>query len=130
MTRLNGDNPSDESEINKDDETCYNPKRELITQNYDEPSSKNIVSTIAEKQFQKFDKSFSWQKGLYNHKKSSHEGVKYPCSECSHKATRKDSLQAHVAAIHEGVKYPCTECNYKATQKGSLKVQMASVHKK
>merc|ERR1712096_173666 len=132
--RFNCDNRSDESEINNfinnDDKTQYNTSGEIVTQNYDESSSQNIVSTIADKKFQcrKCDKKYSDNASLYKHNKSSHEGVKYPCTECNYKGTQKKSLQEHVAAVHEGVKYPCTECNYKATTKSSLQRHVASVH--
>ena len=112
------DNPSDESEnensINNEDKTGYNPYREAVRQ--------KIVSTIRNKQFhcQQCDKNFSLQGALYNHNKSSREGVKYPCTECNYKATEKGSLQRHVGAAHEGVRYPCTECNNEASTKGSL----------
>ena len=96
--RFKLDDPSDETEINNsiknDDKTSYNPSWEKVKQNYDETRSQNIVSTIADKQFQcqKCDKSFSCQPNLNKHTNSTHEGVKYPGTDCNYKATQKVHL--------------------------------------
>ena len=53
--------------------------------------------------------------------KSVHEGDKYNCELCDHKATTtKGSLHIHVKSIHEGLKYNCGRCEHKATQNGDL----------
>ena len=61
-----------------------------------------VTQNIADKHFhcQKCEKRFSSQGALYNHNKSSHEGVKYPCTECNYKATQKGHLKQHVAENH------------------------------
>ena len=96
--------------LNSDDEIVPNMPTKVITHNYDESISQNILSTSADKQFQckKCDKSFSGLQGLFQHNRSSHEGVKYPCTECDYIGILKTNLQKHVSAIHEGVKYQCT----------------------
>ena len=75
-----------------------------------------IHDNLSDKKFQcmKCNKIYTH---IYRHNKSIHEGVKYPCTECSYKTSYKSNLQQHVAALHEGVRYLCTECNYKATTK-------------
>ena len=41
------------------------------------------------------EKQYPAQRNLWRHKKSAHEGVKYPCNKCSYKATQKVHLQYH-----------------------------------
>ena len=60
--------------------------------------------------------------------KSKHQGVKFPCPQCDHKATQKGSLLTHIKSVHEGVKYPCKKCDFKATQKGNLLRHIKSTH--
>ena len=69
------------------------------------------------------------QKGsLQRHIKSVHEGQRSPCMHCQYKATDKWDLKKHIQSVHEGRKYPCTHCQYKATTKGSLQRHMKSIH--
>ena len=69
--------------------------------------------------------SHIWKK----HTESVHEGGKYPCSQCNHKATTQSSLKIHIESVHEGVKYPCSQCFYKAIQQHHLKRHIDSKHK-
>ena len=64
-----------------------------------------IHDNLSDKKFQcmKCNKIYTH---IYRHNKSIHEGVKYPCTECSYKTSYKSNLQQHVAAVHEGVRYP------------------------
>ena len=64
-----------------------------------------IHDNLSDKKFQcmKCNKIYTH---IYRHNKSIHEGVKYPCTECSYKTSHKSNLQQHVAAVHEGVRYP------------------------
>ena len=57
---------------------------------------------------------------LVRHRRALHEGIKYTCGQCQHKATRKESLAQHRRAIHEGIRYPCGQCQHQATSKGDL----------
>ena len=57
-----------------------------------------------------------------------HEGQKFNCPQCEHKATRKGDLQRHVKLVHEGQQFPCPQCEYKASQKGNLQRHMKLVH--
>ena len=59
------------------------------------------------------------QKRILHDTKRHHinEGIKYPCSQCNHKASSKGDLAQHKMAVYEGVKYPCEQCNHQATYK-------------
>ena len=50
------------------------------------------------------------------HKKSQHEGVRYPCDQCDYIATTYGHLKIHKENKHEGVRYPCDQCDYIATR--------------
>ena len=60
--------------------------------------------------------------------KSVHEGQKFQCPHCEHKATKRSHLQTHIKSVHEGQKLPCPHCEHKATQKGDLKKHIKSIH--
>ena len=47
---------------------------------------------------------------LAQHKRTVHEGVKYPCSRCGNQFTSKVNLTQHIRTVHEVVKYPCGQC--------------------
>ena len=60
------------------------------------------------------------------HTKYEHEGIRYPCDQCNHVATRNSNLTAHKNAKHSSkfmrtknktfVKYPCDQCDYVGSQ--------------
>ena len=50
------------------------------------------------------------------HKRSVHEGVKYPCWQCDNQATTKGSLAQHKQVVHEGIK----KCGHQSISKGDL----------
>ena len=106
---------------------------EVLTKTYDESSTQNIVSTISDKQFhcQKCDKSYGQQFNLNKHYNSSHEEVKYNCTECSYKATQKSVLQRHVVDVHEGLQsFYCDQCEYKAARNSNLQIHLQRMHNK
>ena len=43
-------------------------------------------------------------RSLAEHKRSVHEGVKYPCKQCDYDATKKRNLAEHQRVLHNGVK--------------------------
>ena len=45
-------------------------------------------------------------------KGSTHEGVRYPCSQCAYKVTTKPHLMERKQSIHERVRYPLQTCSY------------------
>ena len=59
---------------------------------------------------------------------SIHENVQYPCSQCEHEATQKESLINHKNTIHEKISYQCDQCNYQASGKGSIKDHVIHIH--
>ena len=48
-----------------------------------------------------------WTVSLLKHKKSIHEGVKYPCDQCDYKATEKGQLLKHMKCVD---KSQCVDC--------------------
>ena len=60
------------------------------------------------------------QKSCKN-KVSKRDGVKFDCDQCSHQATRPDSLKVHKAAKHGGIKFDCDQCSHQVTRPDSLK---------
>ena len=52
------------------------------------------------------------KESLDRHKRSVHEGMKYPCGQCEYQATTKENLDRHKRSVHEGIKYPCQQCEY------------------
>lgn len=65
---------------------------------------------------------------LQTHIKSVHEGLKFQCPQCEHKATRERNLHMHIKSVHEGLKFQCPHCDHKATQNSSLKEHIKSIH--
>ena len=68
------------------------------------------------------------QASLNRHIESKHENRKFSCPQCEYLAGRQDTLVKHIQSKHEGVKYPCKLCDYQATQKSSLKMHNQSAH--
>ena len=91
-------------------------------------SQRNIAQDSSMFYCNECEKQFCGKSSLNLHKKSVHEGFKYPCKLCNYKATLKSSLQKHINSIHEGVKYPCDQCSYKATTKSNLQRHINSAH--
>ena len=65
-----------------------------------------------------------------NLKKLSHSRKKrlFPCQHCSHKATRKDSLNIHIEAIHSNKIFQCEFCDYIGTTRKNLNNHKRSKH--
>ena len=73
-------------------------------------------------------KVFNQKYTMMEHRRSKHEGVKYPCDQCTYQATTRGSLKKHLQSVHEGIKYACPHCDYQATEKSSLKKHIQSQH--
>ena len=52
------------------------------------------------------------KESLDRHKRSVHEGIKYPCNQCEYLASRKEHLDRHKRLVHEGIKFPCGQCKH------------------
>ena len=77
-----------------------------ITTTMEEPlnsGTRNIIDN-SELICNECGKQFSYKAGLHTHKKSIHEGLKYPCNQCNYIGTRKDSPKRHINNAHGGVK--------------------------
>jgi hypothetical protein len=65
---------------------------------------------------------------LNNHKWSKHDGIKYDCYHCEHRATTQTNLTRHRKSKHEGIIYDCNQCDYKATTNHQLTSHRKSKH--
>ena len=52
------------------------------------------------------------RQALRHHKKSKHEGIRYPCDLCDYAATTLTNLKKHKKSKHEGIRYPCDQCDF------------------
>ena len=66
---------------------------------------------------------------LQHHVKSIHERVQHPCDQCTYIATDPNRLQQHVKSIHEGVDYQCDECSFKYADPSNLRRHKKSIHR-
>ena len=109
------------------EDTIVNPSIDDELLEHIDTKGKNHVNEAGKYPCNKCDKQFSHVPSLYKHKKSAHEGIKFPCRdyECNYEATTKQHLGIHIQSIHEGIRYPCNMCVFKATTKGTL-----FIHKK
>ena len=65
---------------------------------------------------------------LKQHKESTHEGVRYPCTECNSQYSEKTDLKAHILAVHKGITYSCDNCDHQASSKKNLRIHRKSKH--
>jgi len=58
---------------------------------------------------------------LREHRQAIHEGIKYSCDMCEHRATTKSNLKKHKQLKHELDRFfPCHQCDFTATTVGEL----------
>merc|ERR1712025_571720 len=58
---------------------------------------------------------------LREHRQAIHEGIKYSCDMCDHRATTKSNLKKHKQLKHELDKFfPCHQCEYTASTVSEL----------
>ena len=60
--------------------------------------------------------------------KSVHQGVRYKCQICEHKAATKCALYEHIQIKHKGKKYQCQSCEKIYTRRDSLLKHTQSKH--
>ena len=65
---------------------------------------------------------------MKRHNLSIHEGVKYPCQFCEHKATNPKGLNSHIQSVHEGRRFKCEISNLECRSRGNLWMH-SRVHK-
>ena len=70
------------------------------------------------------------QANLLQHIKSKHKGNKYQCNSCDKEYDSPSSLHFHIKSVHEGVTYECDICQYKAARKDHLTTHIKTVHLK
>ena len=76
----------------------------------------------------KCDHSFTLHYELTRHKKSKHEGMNYECPHCDYKSTTQSNLTKHKQSKHEGVRYNCDQCDHTTTQRSQLIIHIQSKH--
>ena len=47
-------------------------------------------------------------------KHSQHEGIKYPCNNCTYKASYESNLKPHKDRKDRGIEIKCLQCEYRA----------------
>ena len=52
----------------------------------------------------------------------------HECHLCDKSFRQNSQLQAHIKSVHEGVRYPCNQCSYKAKAQRYLNLHIQSVH--
>ena len=72
---------------------------------------------------------FASQSGTYTHKKTLHEGVKFPCNQCSYTSVRQDNLRVHIESKHSINKLKCEHCEFTSGSKQTLKQHIQAIHK-
>ena len=65
---------------------------------------------------------------MKKHLESFHEQKKWPCDQCSYKATEKGSMKVHNDSVHLKIKYYCDQCDHKAAGKGLLRQHVETKH--
>ena len=58
-----------------------------------------------------------------------HEGVKFKCPFCEHKAAHKSNLKNHIKVIHEKITFQCPYCEHKSHHKRTLRNHVQTIHK-
>merc|ERR1719342_1913567 len=112
----------------KEEDTIVTPRNDESVVEHKDSKVISQVNEAGQYPCYKCDKQFSYRRSLYQHNKSSHEGIKFSCSKCGYKATTKQTLVIHIQSIHEGLKFPCNMCEYKATQKHHLFRHKKNIH--
>ena len=67
------------------------------------------------------------QETLKKHKDRQHEGKQFHCKECKFTGSQTGVYQ-HWRSLHLGIRYQCTFCSYKATKKDHLRVHILKKH--
>ena len=93
------------------------------------PKRKRELVNSVNKKFEcdQCQKTYSSSQALVFHKRSVHEGVKYPCDQCDYQGT-KGTLTVHIKSKHKGITYACKQCDYEAGTKNRLSVHIQTKH--
>ena len=68
---------------------------------------------------------------LKRHNDIQHLGIKYDCSECTHRAASRSGLAVHKKLIHMKINLPklkCEQCEFETHTKTTLKIHIDSIH--
>merc|ERR1719342_766741 len=97
-------NDFDEEDPRKDHEsnkTMNDPQSSLFQSNVlddDIVTSRNSEAKLYS--CSQCEKSFTCRQGLYEHKKTIHEGRKYSCNKCNKTFTTTSALKFHIRTVH------------------------------
>ena len=103
---------------------CLNPTENLeVVMNNPASSFYNFDQTVSDPPQQKFPCEFpgckyvaAQKRYLREHRQAIHEGIKYSCDMCEHRATTKSNLKKHKQLKHELNKFfPCHQCEFTAS---------------
>ena len=106
----------------------HNITTDSIPEQATQESSRKVLNANSTFDCNLCHSTYSSRWGLFNHKKSYHEGVQYACSQCDYKATQQINLTAHIQSKHEGVKFACDQCDYQAAHRSTLDGHIQSKH--
>ena len=67
---------------------------------------------------------------IITHRRATHEGRKYACSQCGGHFAHKSNLTAHQKVVHMQKTFPGQSCDYKATQQSDAKKHQKRMHNK
>ena len=71
---------------------------------------------------------FKQRNHLIKHNESVHQGIRFPCSQCEYRATRKEHLTRHMKLNHKiENQFHCASCSFKTDRNDYLKTHEQSV---
>jgi len=108
---------------------CLDPAENLeVVMNNPGSSYYNIDPIISDPPQQRFPCEFpgckyvaAQKRYLREHRQAIHEGIKYSCDMCDHRATTKSNLTKHKQLKHKMIKFfPCHQCEFTASSVSEL----------
>ena len=78
------------------------------------------------------DITFSKRFNMLKHYRNKHEGVTYPCKQCSFHTTELSNLKRHMNCKHmpaqTRLSYPCKQCGFDTTELSNLRRHIKNKH--
>merc|ERR1712133_119593 len=100
----------------------------VFKENFNDGRETNTVNTNKKFVCDECNSSFGTRPGLFYHKKSKHDGIRYGCDQCDYKATQLVQLARHKQAKHENIMYCCNQCEYISTNPRCMTRHKESKH--
>ena len=95
----------------------------MVHENYEKPK-KEPISVKCDQ----CEKVFASKKGLEEHKRIIHEGLRYECTVCDYTCAQKSSLLRHTKIVHEGILHQCERCGQVHTTEKGLQEHIMAIH--